>query len=63
MSKRLDERAVSEMTGWSIFTLRNDRTGKSGKRRIPYLKVGRRVFYWEKDVQAFLDSCRISGRR
>lgn len=58
--KRIDERVVAEMTGWSLSTLRNDRCQR---RRIPYLKVGRRVYYWQEDVQAFLDSCRIAACR
>ena len=29
--------------------------------RLPYFKVGRRVFYSRRDLAAFLETCRIGG--
>ncbi len=48
---------VSKLTGLSIGTLAQWR---SQKRNIPYLKIGRLVRYSQRDVQVYLDSCRVS---
>ncbi|MCH8015728.1 MAG: DNA-binding protein [Acidobacteria bacterium] len=47
----------SEPTGLSVETLAQWR---SRKRNIPYLKIGRLIRYSQRDVQVWLDSCRVS---
>lgn len=48
---------VSQLTGLSLETLAQWR---SQKKHIPYLKVGRRVRYDVRDIQAYLERCRVS---
>ena len=48
---------VSNLTGLSTVTLAQWR---SQKRNIPYLKIGRLIRYARKDIQLYLDSCRVS---
>ncbi len=48
---------VSNLTGLSVETLAQWR---SRKKHIPYLKVGRLIRYSQKDIQVYLDSCRVS---
>ncbi len=48
---------VSKLTGLSVETLAQWR---SQKRNIPYLKIGRLIRYSQRDVQVWLDSCRVS---
>ena len=52
----VDEKAVSQLTGWSLQTLRNHRYLNRG---IPYLKCGRSVRYDLQDVHKFMQSRRI----
>jgi hypothetical protein len=55
-SRFLTEREVSELTSFSVFTLRNHRHLGRG---IPYLKVGRSVRYLLKDVEYYMERQRI----
>ena len=48
---------VSQATGLSVETLAQWR---SRKRHLPYLKIGRRIRYDLKDVEAYLKRCRVS---
>ena len=53
----LTEKQVSEMTGFALSTLRNNRFKRQG---IPYLKIGKRtVRYLLDDVLAYMESRRI----
>jgi excisionase family DNA binding protein len=53
----LDPKAVSSLTGLSLETLAQWR---SRKKHIPYLKVGRLIRYSRKDIEAYLERCRVS---
>jgi hypothetical protein len=48
---------VSNLTGLSLETLAQWR---SRKKNIPYLKIGGIVRYSQKDIQVYLDACRVS---
>lgn len=54
--KYLKESEVSEITGLSVFTLRNHRHLRKG---IPYCKVGKSVRYLESDVLGFMEDNKI----
>jgi excisionase family DNA binding protein len=56
-AKLLTPEQVAAMTGISRETLAQWRSQKRG---VPYLKVGRVVRYDPADVQAYLESCRVS---
>jgi len=56
--KYLKEREVTELTGLALSTLRNDRA-RAGRRRIPYVKVGKSVRYLESDVIDFMERHRV----
>lgn len=58
----LKETEVSEITGLALPTLRNDRA-RAGRRRIPYIKLGKSVRYLEADVYAFMERHRIQADR
>lgn len=55
--KWIDERAVSEMTGRALPTLRNDRFLGRG---IPYTKMGKSVRYSIEDVVSYMEARRVS---
>jgi excisionase family DNA binding protein len=48
---------VAKLTGLSLETLAQWR---SQKRHIPYLKVGRRVRYTLRDIEEYLEGCRVA---
>ena len=48
---------VSELTGLSVDTLAQWR---SKKRHIDFLKIGRRIRYDRRDVEQYLERCRVS---
>jgi predicted DNA-binding transcriptional regulator AlpA len=52
----LTEKQVSEITGYSVQTLRNHRHESRG---IPYLKIGRSVRYLPEDISATMEKVRI----
>ena len=56
MTKYYDDVTVSQITKRSLSALRKDRMQGKG---IPYLKVGRQVRYTEKDVESFMERCRV----
>lgn len=58
ISNLLDEKRAAEILSLSIQTLRNDR---SGKRKIPYIKIGKSVRYRPEDLAALIESHRIAG--
>lgn len=60
MSKYLTETEVSELTGFALSTLRNDRFHR---RKLPYIKVGKSVRYDRDDVIAFMESCKVQTSR
>ena len=55
------ENTTAKYLGVSIAFLRQDRTCK-GKRRIPFVKLGRTVRYDPADVKAFRESCKVRAR-
>ena len=56
-AKYLNERQVSEITGFAVQTLRNHRFQSVG---IPYLRIGRRAIrYKPQDIQRFMERTRI----
>lgn len=52
----IDEKQVSEITGRSLSSLRNDRYKGQG---IPYVKFGRLVRYCDSDVLKFMEDRKI----
>ena len=52
----LNEKQVSIETGLSVSTLRAHRHQSKG---LPYLKFGRRVLYDVRDIEAYLESCKV----
>ncbi len=52
----LNEKQVSDITGFSLPTLRNSRHLRKG---FPYLKVGRSVRYDPDDIENFMQRHRI----
>ena len=60
MQQLIDERKLSEMTGRSLQTLRNERCLGRG---LPYFKIGRSVRYSIDDLEHFLNSHRIETER
>jgi excisionase family DNA binding protein len=50
--------AVIKYLGISSATLARMRRDNTG---IPYVKIGRRVFYRQADVEAFIDSNKVLG--
>ncbi len=55
-NRYLSERQVQEITGRSIYTLRNDRAKHQG---IPYVKNSRQVRYSLKDVLAYMEARKV----
>ena len=54
--KLLKEEDISEMYGISLGKLRNDRFLGKG---FPYVKLSRSVRYDLKDVEAYIEGCKI----
>jgi hypothetical protein len=52
----LTEKEVSGATKFSIQTLRNHRHESKG---IPFLKINRSVRYLPRDVQTYMEQCRV----
>ena len=52
----LNEKEVSQITGFAVQTLRNDRYRNQG---IPYIKRGHSVRYSSSDVFNYMESGRI----
>ena len=48
---------VSSLTGLSVETLAQWR---SRKKHIEYLKIGRLIRYTRRDIEAYLERCRVS---
>lgn len=59
-AKYVDERAVSQITGRALATLRNDRYVGQG---IPYVKMGRSVRYRLDDVINYMESHKVQTNR
>jgi excisionase family DNA binding protein len=57
MAELLTPEDVSRITGISLETLSQWR---SKKIHLPYLKIGRLIRYDRRDVEEYLDTCRIS---
>lgn len=55
-TRYLDEKAVSELIGIAVQTLRNWRFRGTGP---PYCKIGRSVRYLLSDIIAFMESKRV----
>jgi predicted DNA-binding transcriptional regulator AlpA len=53
----LTEREVSEMTGYAVQTLRNDRYRCRG---IPYIKNGYSIRYSSSDVIAYMERHKVT---
>jgi predicted DNA-binding transcriptional regulator AlpA len=56
VTRYVDEKVVSQITGLSLPTLRNYRHLRKGP---PYLKVGRAVRYSLQDLYEFMESRKI----
>lgn len=56
MPRFVGERVVSEITGWSVSKLQNDRWAGRG---IPYAKLGSSVRYDLEDVRAYIEARKI----
>lgn len=54
MQERLPHREAAEYIGVTSDTLNVWRSEK--RYPIPYLKVGSKVYYWKKDLDAWLES-------
>ena len=52
----LDEKKVAELTGFSVFTLRNFRHLRKGP---PYLQIGRSIRYRLSDITEYMERNRI----
>lgn len=55
--KLLTSDEVATLTGLAVDTLAQWRSQRRG---IPYLKIGRVVRYDSRDVDAYLEGCRVS---
>lgn len=53
----LNEKQVSEITGFALSTLRNNRFHCRG---IPYVKIGKSVRYRQDEVIEFMEKYKIS---
>jgi predicted DNA-binding transcriptional regulator AlpA len=56
-SKVLDEREAAELLGCSVALMRKWRLFGEG---VAYVKIGRLVRYRQSDIDAFLDSHRVT---
>jgi len=56
MERLLTVEEVAQRTGLSVHTLNQWR---SQKRHFVYVKLGRRIFYVARDVEAFIEKCRV----
>jgi len=54
----VDEKAAAEFLSVSVQTLRNDRA-RAGKRRFPYIKLGKSIRYDITDLRAIVRENRI----
>lgn len=54
-----DKPRVAQFLGISVFSV----SGKVVRREIPYVKIGRRVLFDPDDLQAFVESCKVTPRR
>ncbi len=57
MADLLTAEDVSKITGLSLETLAQWR---SKKIHLPYLKIGRLIRYDKRDVETYLETCKIS---
>lgn len=55
-SKKLTRREAAEHLGVNVQTLAN--WAHTGRVKIPFHKVGRKVIYFKSDLDAYLDSTR-----
>ena len=55
-NRYLNEKQVEQITGRSVFTLRNDRTKNQG---IPYVKNSRQVRYSLRDVLQYMEARKV----
>lgn len=58
MIEMLTPEDVAQITGLSLETLAQWR---SKKVHLPYLKIGRLIRYDRRDVEAYLESCKVSA--
>ncbi|WP_042442923.1 helix-turn-helix domain-containing protein [Azospirillum sp. B510] len=56
----LDTEGVSQYTGISVSTLRQQRV-KGGPDSIPYIKIGRSVRYLRSDLDAYMAARRVTS--
>jgi predicted site-specific integrase-resolvase len=52
--RRLTPEQAAEIVGVEPSTLANWRSNK--RHILPYYKPGKRVYYWEKDIQEFIEN-------
>jgi len=59
IEERLNEFKAADFIGFSVFTLRKDRSRPEETRLyIPYRKIGKRVLYRRGDLIEWLGACR-----
>jgi hypothetical protein len=54
-----DTQSAAACIGLAASTMEVERSRK--RLKIPHCKIGRRVLYLEKDLMAFIASCRVDG--
>jgi len=59
MTRYLNEKEVSEITGIALQTLRNNRMLNKG---FPYVRVGRSIRYSLEDVIAYMESRKVKPK-
>lgn len=57
--RRLTPEEAANIIGVEPGTLANWRSNK--RHELPYYKPGKRVFYWERDVNNFIEKSTVAG--
>ena len=58
---RADNKEAASILGLEPETLAQWRYLRKYEDRLPYLKVGRKVFYLKDDLYRFLEACKVGG--
>nr|WP_067285806.1 helix-turn-helix domain-containing protein [Marinobacterium profundum] len=56
--RKLSPKEVAEILDSTVATLAVWRSTGRHKEKLPFLKIGAKVRYLERDVEAFLEGCR-----
>lgn len=60
LKQLVDERTAAKFLSLSVQTLRNDRA-RAGKRRFPYIKLGKAIRYDLNDLAQIVDQSRVAA--